>query len=528
MSVRDVSSALKHVHNNLDVDTQWQRARSGLAEMTDLERAQVWTALSSLTLSLDDKTTPVVFSQYKALYKAAMKSVVGKTEVLQCCCVGREGDNVMYHKETGFDGKEHPGGIEYKDQERGSALYCDRATIEMLDKYEKLLEKYQFSIDSFQGMQREGENQLILSVQQIINQSDLWGEMKKQIKDTLDKGLEDLIEEFNTSEIKTALVSIQADKANESSLTNISDTLTAMHSRIDILTSKLDHSTLGNLSTQVNAGTQQIEAMKISLAALIDEMEGLKGVLQIREVERAPLMKGMDDLTKSLAQLVGTTTDQGRQTRTYTDKVDAHIQESRTEGLGMRKYMEDVSAHIQEFRDEGHDTRKYMEEVNAHIQESQNERSKLAKAFNDIEKACAPEFLKLVEDVQHIKERLDKQSYATVEDVHDMITKLTEAQEEQPDTDPEPSSPRAAGGGAKTSKPAARKTSKPAARKVPPTNPYARSARPGEDDSLSEIAKKRGMPVGIPPFYSEFHPDDNDLNWWPSGRASSPSAPGSP
>ena len=321
---------------------------------------------------------------------------------------------------------------------------------------------------------------------------------------------------------------VQADKANESSLTKISDTLTAMHSRIDILTSKLDHSTLGNLSTQVNAGTQQIEAMKISLAALIDEMEGLKGVLQIREVERAPLMKGMDDLTKSLAQLVGTTTDQGRQTRTYTDKVDAHIQESRTEGLGMRKYMEDVSAHIQEFRDEGHDTRKYMEEVNAHIQESQNERSKLAKAFNDIEKACAPEFLKLVEDVQHIKERLDKQSYATVEDVHDMITKLTEAQEEQPDTDPEPSSPRAAGGGAKTSKPAARKTSKPAARKVPPPNPYARSAKPGEDDSLSEIAKKRGVPVGIPPFHSEFHPDDNDLNWWPSGRASSPSAPGSP
>jgi hypothetical protein len=497
MSVRDVSSALKHVHNNLDVDTQWQRARSGLAEMTDLERAQVWTALSSLTLSLDDKTTPVVFSQYKALYKAAMKSVVGKTEVLQCCCVGREGDNVMYHKETGFDGKEHPGGIEYKDQERGSALYCDRATIEMLDKYEKLLEKYQFSIDSFQGMQREGENQLILSVQQIINQSDLWGEMKKQIKDTLDKGLEDLIEEFNTSEIKTALVSIQADKANESSLTNISDTLTAMHSRIDILTSKLDHSTLGNLSTQVNAGTQQIEAMKISLATLIDGMEGIKGMLRVLQVEHAPLTKNMDDLTKSLAHLVKTTMEQG------------------------------------------HETRKY-------IDDSKNFQSTLAQAIA----GCVPDFEKLVEDVKHIREQFDgedeKATRATLahvcqplleeitrlrEEIHRIGSHLNEEEEGQDaspaeeEHDAEPANPRAKATSHLTNSTASTRAKASPPRARTRLNPYAKNQHKG-GEGASEIFKEKRM-------RSEFHTDDDDndtpdLNWWPSGRASSPSAPGSP
>ena len=75
MSVIDVSKALQHVHNQLEVEKQWLRAIRGLAPMTHLQRAQVWADLSSHTLSIDTQRAPVVLSQYKALYKAALKAV---------------------------------------------------------------------------------------------------------------------------------------------------------------------------------------------------------------------------------------------------------------------------------------------------------------------------------------------------------------------------------------------------------------------------------------------------------------------
>jgi hypothetical protein len=75
MSVVDVSKALRHVHNQLDVEKQWVRAIGGLAPMTHLQRAQVWADLSSHTLSMDAQRAPVVLSQYKALYKAALKEI---------------------------------------------------------------------------------------------------------------------------------------------------------------------------------------------------------------------------------------------------------------------------------------------------------------------------------------------------------------------------------------------------------------------------------------------------------------------
>ena len=70
-----MSKALRHVHNQLDVEKQWVRAIGGLAPMTHLQRAQVWADLSSHTLIMDAQRAPVVLSQYKALYKAALKEI---------------------------------------------------------------------------------------------------------------------------------------------------------------------------------------------------------------------------------------------------------------------------------------------------------------------------------------------------------------------------------------------------------------------------------------------------------------------
>jgi chromosome segregation ATPase len=73
MNILEVSNALKHVHNNLDAGNQWIRAGLGLAAMSELERAQVWKTLSSHTLALDQPKAAVVLSQYRTLYKAALK-----------------------------------------------------------------------------------------------------------------------------------------------------------------------------------------------------------------------------------------------------------------------------------------------------------------------------------------------------------------------------------------------------------------------------------------------------------------------
>jgi hypothetical protein len=90
MSVADVSKALQHVHNRLDVEKQWLRATGGLAPMTPLQRAQVWADLSSHTLSMDAQKAPVVFSQYKALYKAACKVVDARMSEGGCETPGAE------------------------------------------------------------------------------------------------------------------------------------------------------------------------------------------------------------------------------------------------------------------------------------------------------------------------------------------------------------------------------------------------------------------------------------------------------
>jgi hypothetical protein len=127
MSVIDVSKALRHVHNQLDVEKQWLRATSGLAPMTHLQRAQVWADLSSHTLSMDAQKAPVVLSQYKALYKAALKTV-----------------DAQLHVHSG-DGE----GV------------CDGAVWEMLEEYKDALELFKMEAVTMQHEIGEGGERVV-------------------------------------------------------------------------------------------------------------------------------------------------------------------------------------------------------------------------------------------------------------------------------------------------------------------------------------------------------------------------------
>ena len=150
MNILAVSNALQHVHNNLDVENQWRRARVGLANMTDLERAQLWKALSSQTLTLEQHKAAVVFSQYKTLYKAALKN--GATETMTCCAARGTDDAMAVLKE-------------YRDQ---------------------LLIYYQF-MQSFQIKETDESNtELIVEVNKVINNAALMVDVKTEIKTILE------------------------------------------------------------------------------------------------------------------------------------------------------------------------------------------------------------------------------------------------------------------------------------------------------------------------------------------------------
>jgi hypothetical protein len=168
----------------------------------------------------------------------------------------------------------------------------------------------------------------------------------------------------------------------------------------------------------------------------------------------------------------------------------------------------------------------------------------------------------MVKDVQHIREQLDgeeeKANRATLAHVCppllDEVTLLRKelnrigsrlneeegggqdasAAEEEPGAGPP--SPRAAGGGAKKKKPAGA-GSRVAGPGSPPMNPYEEDPRIGAHGKSKyaeqqEAKKASSKKDSRRAFRSEMLHSDNDdeatLNWWPSGRASAPSAPESP
>jgi len=72
--------ALRHVFNTLDTQKQWKRAVDALRGMTELERAQAWKLFSADNLKLESPAALIVHSQYKALFKAAVREAA-KSEI---------------------------------------------------------------------------------------------------------------------------------------------------------------------------------------------------------------------------------------------------------------------------------------------------------------------------------------------------------------------------------------------------------------------------------------------------------------
>lgn len=129
--VHNVVKAIRHVHDNIDVDSQWSRAESGMRDLNTLERAQVWNVLSSSTLDIDPRHAPVVLSQYKALYKALLKMVAEP-----CDCLNNP-------KADTSNGSDYASSGGDSDDNKLTAY----ATLE---KYDRLLRLYKGFIESLQ------------------------------------------------------------------------------------------------------------------------------------------------------------------------------------------------------------------------------------------------------------------------------------------------------------------------------------------------------------------------------------------
>ena len=85
----EASTALRHVHNSLDTESQWRRAVKALRASTALERTQAWTLFSSDNQKLESPAALIAHSQYKMLFKSALKEALGE-EVGTCVTVGNE------------------------------------------------------------------------------------------------------------------------------------------------------------------------------------------------------------------------------------------------------------------------------------------------------------------------------------------------------------------------------------------------------------------------------------------------------
>ena len=66
----EASRALRHVHNKVDAEAQWERAVGRMGDMTALQIAQTWQALAE---SVPEDRATIVLSQLKALFKGAIQ-----------------------------------------------------------------------------------------------------------------------------------------------------------------------------------------------------------------------------------------------------------------------------------------------------------------------------------------------------------------------------------------------------------------------------------------------------------------------
>jgi hypothetical protein len=269
MSVADVSKALQHVHNRLDVEKQWLRATGGLAPMTSLQRAQVWADLSSHTLSMDAQKAPVVFSQYKTLYKAACKVV---------------------------DARRSEGGCETP----GAEVW------DMLKEYRRVLEVFkEVAVTTEEAHDRGSTRVVNVSSGGGVSAEDIKGVVTRALAEEL-KALNLLIEAKLDSlplgklgvdaadQIKTCLDAVKGLETRMSELvTNVEQSMTAQTTRLVDFERSLKPST-GTLETNTPLDGR-LESIQAEISKLKDELsKGGYKALQDRWDHREK--KAMDDL----------------------------------------------------------------------------------------------------------------------------------------------------------------------------------------------------------------------------------------
>ena len=91
----EASVALRHVFNARDTENQWRRAVVALSKMTELERAQAWKLFSSDNLKLESSAAIITHSQYKTLFKHALREAVGPKEQIGVCASDTGGEEIM-------------------------------------------------------------------------------------------------------------------------------------------------------------------------------------------------------------------------------------------------------------------------------------------------------------------------------------------------------------------------------------------------------------------------------------------------
>ena len=224
MSIQHVSNALKHVHGNLDVENQWTRARVGLENMTELEKAQVWTILSSHTLTMEQQKAAVVLSQYRTLYKAAIKKEIH--EAVNCTAQGSED------------------------------------TLKLLKEYKVLLNQYNEFMQSFQIIvNNEDKETLILELKSIIDNAALLKDLKTEIKETLDTAMATMAK----SEDVAKSTAKQTDL--ESKITEIKQAISNLNETFNLKTEDI-HKTIQNefqgILSRQETKQQQIDSKMIN------------------------------------------------------------------------------------------------------------------------------------------------------------------------------------------------------------------------------------------------------------------------
>ena len=126
MSISEVAKSLEYVSQDRDSERQWKKVIEGLKQMTRMQHAQVWKALSAK--AEPDKL--VLLSQYKVLYKAAIKEMEEEIKPpCDCICDGSWG----------------------QERNWGGGGSLDGGVLRVIEDYDNALRDYKDFLTAFQG-----------------------------------------------------------------------------------------------------------------------------------------------------------------------------------------------------------------------------------------------------------------------------------------------------------------------------------------------------------------------------------------